>query len=144
MQREISQKTACPKSWVSALFRRFQARWGHRWTSAIEGIEEIAVDEWAAGLAGVTGEQIQAGMAVAGEEPWPPSLPEFRQACTGARRPENEFGLNYVPEYHRAPARTLDKSRLLSSTSRDERRKLAGRNISKLRNAIAGKHTTED
>jgi len=38
--------------------------------------------EWRAGLAGVTGEQIRHGLET-WQEPWPPSLPEFRHACLG-------------------------------------------------------------
>jgi hypothetical protein len=46
----------------------------------MEGLEEIAVNEWAQGLAGLTGDQIKNGLdSWKGE--WPPSLPEFRSAC---------------------------------------------------------------
>lgn len=42
------------------------------------------MDEWRQGLAGMTGEQIKRGLETWDGE-WPPSLPEFRNACTGHR-----------------------------------------------------------
>lgn len=71
---------ALPKHWISALFRKFQARYGHKWVSAMEGIEEAAVAEWAEVLAGLSGEQIAKGLATWRED-WPPSAPEFERAC---------------------------------------------------------------
>lgn len=137
-QDATSRKTACPKSWVSALFRRFQARWGHRWTSVIDGIEELAVEEWSRGLADTTSEQIKRGLESTLDSPWPPTLPEFLIACRGERATQNEFGLNYVPEYHRSGARITDPTRLLSSTEREKRRKAAQRHIEKLHEIVGG------
>jgi hypothetical protein len=70
------------RKWVSALFKKLQARYGHKWTSAIDGIERTAVAEWSAGLAGITPEQITVGLA-AWSADWPPSMDEFRNACRG-------------------------------------------------------------
>ena len=109
-----------PEHWVAALFARFQARYGHKWTSAMQGIEEIAVKEWAQGLANITGEQMRQGLAD-WNEPWPPSLPEFRNACLQIKKGENEYGLNFKPPYLNT-YRVLDRSRLLSSTERDAER----------------------
>lgn len=79
-QESQSKKTGLPNEWVSALFKRFQARYGHKFQSAMEGIEEMAVKEWSIGLSGLTGAQIKKGLD-AWKEPWPPSLPEFIEAC---------------------------------------------------------------
>jgi hypothetical protein len=49
----------------------------------MDGIEEMAINEWSEGLAGLTGEQIKKGLTD-WQEPWPPSLPEFRAACEGS------------------------------------------------------------
>lgn len=65
---------------MAAIFKRFQARYGNKWTSSLDGIEETAVAEWADGLAGLTGEQIAQGLRTWRDD-WPPSLPEFRVAC---------------------------------------------------------------
>jgi len=74
------KKTALPSEWISALFKRFQVRYGHKFTGSIDGLEEMAVKEWAEGLAGLTGAQIKKGLDT-WKEPWPPSLPEFMEAC---------------------------------------------------------------
>jgi len=76
-------KTGLPTHWVSALFKKFQARYGHKFTGSIEGIELLAAEEWSQGLSGLSGTQIKKGLDT-WQEPWPPSLPEFREACTGA------------------------------------------------------------
>lgn len=70
---------------MAALFKRFQARWQHRWTSAIDGIEDIAVREWAEGLAPLTPDHIKRGLVDTIDEDWPPSMGEFRKACLGRR-----------------------------------------------------------
>jgi len=113
LREKTSRKTDIPTSWVSALFKRFQARYGHRWVSAIDGIEEVAVEEWRNRLSGVTGEQIKHGLE-SWDGDWPPSSEEFKKACNG--RQTNEFGLDYIPEcYRQQPERSRD--RLLSSSN---------------------------
>lgn len=70
---------------MSALFSKFQVRYGAKWTSALSSPEliRLAVTEWSEQLAGVTGEQVRRGLAVWAED-WPPSSPQFRKACLGA------------------------------------------------------------
>lgn len=77
-----SGKKALPKEWISALFKRFQARYLNKFTSGIEGIEALAVEEWSKELAGLTGKQIKHGLK-SWDQDWPPSAPEFRKACLG-------------------------------------------------------------
>lgn len=124
--------------WVSGIFKKFQARYGHKWVSALEWIEEIAVQEWSIGLAGLSNDDIKRGLDSWAEN-WPPSLPEFRAACLGKSK-LNEFGLDYVPEYHRPEARITDRTRLLSSDAREAKREGVSRAIASLRAAIRGKH----
>ncbi len=69
-----------PDKWVIELFARFQVRYLHKWTSAIDGIEELAVSEWAQILTGITGEQIKTGLANLDSE-WPPTAQGFRDLC---------------------------------------------------------------
>ena len=68
------------KKWIAGLFKKFQARYGHKWTSAIDGIERVAVNEWCEGLAGFSADEISNGLEV-WDSDWPPSLPEFKMAC---------------------------------------------------------------
>lgn len=119
--RTLQTEEAFPKAWVSALFKKFQSRYGHKWTSTIDGIEDIAVSEWAAGLTGITGEQIKRGLDTWNGD-WPPSLNEFKKACAGNGK--NDFGLDYVPEYYRKETRP---ERILESDPDKARRKKAAR-----------------
>lgn len=73
---------ALAEHWVAALFARFQARYGAKWTSAMAGIEEIAVREWANALAGMKATDIERGLA-SWQGVWPPSAFEFRKVCMG-------------------------------------------------------------
>lgn len=68
------------------------AIYGHRWVTAFGETPEngagrltIAGDTWKRGLAGLAERQIGAGLqaCVASNEPWPPTLPEFRAMCLG-------------------------------------------------------------
>lgn len=68
----------------------------------------------------MTPEQISRGLTWDGE--WPPTLPEFRAMCLGQKAGPNEYGLDYVPEYYRQQPKITDRSRLLSSDERDDRR----------------------
>lgn len=122
LQKKTSKQEAVfPKTWVSALFKKLQARYGHKWVSAIEGIEDAVITEWSEGLAGFTGEQIKYGLDM-WDSDWPPSLPEFKKACTGQCK--NEFGLDYVPEYYRHESRP---ERILESDPDKQRRKAAAK-----------------
>lgn len=106
----------------------------HKWTSAMSGIESTAIREWSQGLSGYTPDEIQRGLNDWNSE-WPPTLLEFAAACRGKKLGKNEFGLDYVPEYHRA-APVREKSRLLSSDERDARRAQATEKIKAMREAI--------
>ena len=90
-----------PAHWVAALFAKFQALYGHRWTSAIDGIEEQAVAAWGETLSGITGEQIKAGLDALADE-WPPSAPQFRLHClyaSGVPRPDRAWQIITAATY---------------------------------------------
>ena len=99
----------------------------------IDGIEEVAVTEWAQGLAGITGAQMKRGLEN-WQGDWPPSLTEFRDACLGLKHGKNQYGLDYVPQHLRAPIR--ENARLLSSTERDAKREAVKGKIEEMRAAI--------
>lgn len=130
MQQKTSEKTALPKSWISALFLRFQGRYGFKWLGGIEGIENEAVTEWSEQLAGLTGEQIKKGLTDWNGD-WPPSSEEFKKCCLG--KYTDEFKLGYVPECYRNPPRIFDKARLLSSDERDAKRVKLAEGVAMLR-----------
>lgn len=105
-----SKKMALPINWISALFLRFQAIYGHKFTSTIQGIEDIATTEWANGMAGITGEQIKCGLEKcaqkklqSGEQDWPPTLAEFRALCLPERVPAAHRDYIQLPRPKHAP-----------------------------------------
>ncbi|MFA4660196.1 hypothetical protein P2A10_17530, partial [Xanthomonas perforans] len=60
--------------------------YGTRWTSGFGADPSTgAGSTWAKGLAGVTAQQLGAGLTacIAAADPWPPTLPEFRARCLG-------------------------------------------------------------
>lgn len=113
---------------MTNLWERMTHIYGHKFASAygesaIEGNNLTeAAKTWASGLRGLTGEQIADGLreCINCGESWPPTLPEFVKMCKG--KTENEFGLDYTPEYHREENRIRPENRL-SSTERDKHRK---------------------
>lgn len=116
-----------------AIFKKFRARYTHKWTSAIEGMEEYAIKEWSQALSGFTADEIKRGLdAWAGD--WPPTLIEFKNACKG-KTGKNEFGLDYIPECYRT--KTFEKSRLLSSDDRDKKRKSVISGISNMKKGLS-------
>ena len=98
---EKSPKETLPPKWVAALFAKFQVRYLHKWTSAIEGIEELAVSEWGEVLAGIAPEQITVGLANLDSE-WPPTAQGFRDLCT----------CKYSTEAHRPFAPALPRPKV--------------------------------
>lgn len=134
-QDETLKKTGLPIHWISAIFKKFQARYLHKWTSAIEGIEQIAVDEWSKVLAGLNGEEINHGFDTWKEE-WPPSAEEFRAACVGGGK--NRFGLDYIPQYHREEPIT-DKSRLLTNDQRKASREKGKEELQRMKDLLKGR-----
>ncbi|MCK4759944.1 MAG: hypothetical protein KAT69_07825 [Candidatus Aminicenantes bacterium] len=55
----------------------------NKWTSALGGIEEIAMNEWAQALAGLEPEHMERGLNNLPKS-WPPTVFEFRELCVGS------------------------------------------------------------
>ena len=96
-QKRQSNENGLSEVWVLALFKKFQAIYLTKWTSALEGIEKTAMVEWSQALRGLTGDQIKNGLDSLSEE-WPPSAIGFRALCEG--KGINGLGLDYTPPYH--------------------------------------------
>jgi len=74
------------KALIKQLFARFGGVFSHKWTSSLKSkyVYQLAVHDWAKGLAGCTVEQINNGIDQARDElEWPPSVREFRLICLG-------------------------------------------------------------
>lgn len=70
-----------PELWAAML-----ATYGHRWAGAYgQNPDGVAAATWATGLAGLTSQQIAAGLraCLTHGDGWPPTLPEFRVLCLG-------------------------------------------------------------
>ncbi len=111
-------ETGIPLTWVAALFKRFQALYLHKWTSAIEGIEDLAVTEWSQALSGITGEQIKTGLANLDSD-WPPTAIAFKALCEGKQT--NGLGLDHTPPYHAE----VKRDRLIESDEAKEKHRKA-------------------
>lgn len=63
------------------MFVRLAAQHGHRWHSQFPtpAAQRAAEAEWAAGLKGLTGEQIRRGIQRSRTLDWPPGIAEFRR-----------------------------------------------------------------
>ena len=138
LQSEVSQRNAAlPEHWVAALFTKFQVRYGHKWTSAMQGLEDAAVEEWSTGLGGFTGEQIARGLSE-WQGDWPPSLPEFKNACIG-KIDESGGDPYYCPTFNGPTLpRITDRSRLLSSDERERSRSAARSLLAETRKKLTG------
>lgn len=113
--------------------------YGHKWTSAY-GTKDDGT--WFAVLAGITPEQIGAGLkhCVSAGEEWPPSAPMFRQMCLGKYRKDESGGdPHYCPTFN-GPTheRITDRSRLLSSDDRDAQRAKNREQIAKMKQELRG------
>jgi hypothetical protein len=68
------------------LWLRMTEIYGHKWTSAYgEDAESGAGETWAIGLSGLDARDINTGLsaAITSNDPWPPTLPQFRAMCLG-------------------------------------------------------------
>jgi len=117
-QKRQSNENGLSEVWVLALFKKLQAIYLTKWTSALEGIEETAMVEWSQALRGLTGEQIKNGLDCLSDE-WPPSVIGFRALCEG--KAINGFGIDYVPECYRETKR----ERLIESDGNKAKHKKA-------------------
>ena len=75
------------RSWISALFSKFQIIYGSKWTSQIAGLEDLYIDEWREGLKNLNGKQIKNGLNECRLQDWPPSMGEFVKLCIGPEIP---------------------------------------------------------
>lgn len=64
------------------IFARFQAKYTHKWTSAVDddAVYQLAITDWQEELAELTDEQIMLGLANLPKS-WPPTSGEFRDLC---------------------------------------------------------------
>jgi len=78
-QKVPESSTSSPR--MVQVWVRFAEIYGHKWTSQYG---DKYLESWAAGLSGLTAQELANGFrwcVTQRNDPWPPSLPEFRSAC---------------------------------------------------------------
>ena len=125
---------------MSNLWERMGYLYGHKFTAtygelAFDGeVLTPAAQTWAYALTGITTEQLSNGLqrCIDSGEAWPPTLPEFVKMCKG--KAENEFGLDYTPEYYRVennPERVLESDEVKAN-----RKKAAKAGVAAMKSAL--------
>jgi len=92
--------SALPDNWISKIFSKFEARYGSlfidRWRDCdMENVRET----WAEELAGFRDqpERIAYALRALGDQPFPPTLPEFIAACRRAPATQSGLALPHKP-----------------------------------------------
>ena len=124
-QERTLKKTDLPIHWTAELFKKFQARYGHKWVSAMDGIEKVAVKEWSEQLAGITGEQIAFGLDNWNED-WPPSSVEFKKCCLDKLGKDEESTRQTNTFIALPPAVRLEENKDMVNEARNEIKKKLG------------------
>ena len=113
---------------VLNIFKKFQSIYLNKWTSALNGIEEIAMNEWGQALAGLMPEHIERGLSNLPIS-WPPTVFEFKELCVGGQEEKRlDASHKYVERRH---------DHLLESDETKEKRKVAAKSaIAEMRKKI--------
>ena len=83
-----------PDEAVSKVLTRLRAMHGDTFDRRWAGVEIADLrDTWAAGLAGISGQELAAGLRAAAAHRWVPTLPEFAAMCQPWREPQAGFEL---------------------------------------------------
>lgn len=114
---------------VVGIFKKFQVRYLHKWTSAIDEVEDVAVNEWAIELRGLSPDEIQRGLDFL-PDGWPPTAGEFRNLCIG--EPERRLDVSH---------RENRVSHMIESDEVKEKRKKAAKSaVSDMKKALRRTH----
>lgn len=71
-----------PPQWIDRMFQRFAGMYGKHWLDMWVGIDLAGVKQvWSEELAGLSPQEIAAGMEACKTRTFPPTLPEFRSLC---------------------------------------------------------------
>ena len=79
---------------MNTVLTRLRAMHGDMFDRRWTGVEIADLrDTWAAGLAGISGQELAAGLRAAAAHRWVPTLPEFAAMCQPWREPQAGFEL---------------------------------------------------
>ena len=125
------------RKWVEAMFCRFARIWPKAWADHLGTVTpNDHADEWAIGLAGLSGEEIGEGIEAARREcPWPPSIAEFRRLATGGATAEQRA--------FTALARREQEHKALTQGTWQERREKAAQELQGLLQALGAREQNQ-
>lgn len=74
--------SALPDTWIEKIFQKMEDRYGALWSDRYGSFPRERVKRaWAEDLAGFTGDELKRGLEACKSKPFPPTLPEFVEAC---------------------------------------------------------------
>lgn len=127
-----STQKLLPESRVIRLFARFQAKYTHRWMSAVDDDEVygLAMADWREELSGITDADILVGLGRLPQS-WPPTSGEFRALCKPSeQKSEKHNTAAYLPFVKQKQLEAPRNKSLAKSKLSEMRRILKGdRNI---------------
>lgn len=104
------------------LWTRFAEIYGHRWVSQF-GDSHGAMSTWQKGLADLSREELGTGLRalLTRADPWPPSLPEFRQLCRPPQPHPAHVPVKRLPKPKPNPERAARAFQEMKSALNSER-----------------------
>lgn len=79
---------ALPQAWIERLFEKMLCEYGAKFSNQWGALDPHTLKRhWAQRLAGLTAEQLRAGLEALERHEWPPTLPEFVKLCKPALDP---------------------------------------------------------
>lgn len=116
--------SALPQAWIDRIFAQLSAMYGNKFSAMWADSNAQAVKAiWAEKLGGFTDnpQAIKGALDSFDSEPWPPTLPEFLNACrTAAKRTSNALALP-APMSHEQSVKFMDELSKRSNLPKVER-----------------------
>lgn len=99
-----------PIEWIDRLFTRFAAMYGTKFTKLWDGVpRDDIVNTWAEMLADMDKNDLATGLKNCINQPYPPTLPEFRLLCLPKYEPERVF--NFALNLRQQRANNFSKTK---------------------------------
>lgn len=103
-----------PIEWIDRLFTRFAAMYGTKFTKLWDGVpRDDIVNTWAEMLADLDKNDLATGLKNCINQPYPPTLPEFRILCLPKYEPERVF--NFALNLSQQRANNFSKTKQMPS-----------------------------
>jgi hypothetical protein len=81
-----------PSAWIDRLWQRFLLMYGNKFADMWRDLDPSAVKRaWGEDLAGYSADEMKRGLDWCKTQKWPPTLPEFMEACRPVLDPKTEW-----------------------------------------------------